>query len=517
MKLIEKIPFLSEGERIQLRTNCERARKSSNPTKRAQAIALLKALDAVGSTGVESSSAGSERTSRAFGNARNGRARPTLRPPVRRTLFRADPSYETTPGIREALAAIDAGAPVVLITGRAGTGKTTLIRYLKNRPGGETQVVIAPTGVAALNAEAQTIHSFLHFPFGVLDARNLPPGKQFGALYRRMTRLVIDEISMVRADMIDAIDARLRDIRKDQRPFGGVQIVMVGDFLQLPPVVQTDDAMLLEQLGYRTPYAFSAHVLEALDVTKVMLEQVYRQEERDFVDLLNAVRLGQDVERTIATLNALCHRPHRAGVVPLLLTGTRLAAERHNRRGLEAIAGLPSIFGASVEGKFDLSGERLPAPEHLELKPGARVMATRNDPERRYINGSLGTVTRVEDEHVLVRFDSTGLEHKIEPVTWSQIRQGWDETNRQVTAETIGSYKQIPLIHAWAITIHKAQGLTLDDVRIDLSTGAFAPGQAYVALSRVRSVAGLSLAVPLRPSDLKTDIDLINAQAIAGF
>src|SRR5262249_9085252 len=162
------------------------------------------------------------------------------------------------PGVGEALASIDALAPVVLITGRAGTGKTQLVQYIKRRPGGELQATVAPTGIAALNARAQTIHSFFHLEHAVLDARNLARGGRFGPLYRRMKRLVIDEISMVRADIIDAVDARLRQARGDQRPFGGVQIVMVGDFLQLPPVVQEEDWPMLEGLGYEAPYAFNA-------------------------------------------------------------------------------------------------------------------------------------------------------------------------------------------------------------------------------------------------------------------
>jgi len=512
MSLIDKIPFMSAIERVQLRRNCEKAKRGSNSSKRREADQLLAALDAFEGAGDEESL--SSRAMRRFGAS--SRSAGNSLPMPRRVIFNADPAYEKTPGVEEALAAIDAKVPVILVTGRAGTGKTTLIRYLKARPGGETQIVVAPTGVAALNAEAQTIHSFFQLPFGVLDARNMLPGKHFGPIYQRVTRLVIDEISMVRADVIDAIDARLKEIRKDQRPFGGVQLVMVGDFLQLPPVVQQEDGPLLEQLGYATPYAFSAHILQAANPTKITLDEVHRQDEREFVDLLNAIRLGEDVERSVETLNAQCFRPHRAGITPLLLTATRAAADRYNQQGLQAIRGETSIYGASMAGKFDLAGDRLPAPEHLELKIGARVMATRNDPERRWINGSLGTVSRVEADEVSVRFDATGLEHVVAPVSWDQIKQVWDEGAQTIASQVVGSYKQVPLVYAWAITIHKAQGLTLDDVRIDLVNGAFAPGQTYVALSRVRSIAGLSLARALLPSDLKTDSMLVAYQEWAG-
>jgi ATP-dependent DNA helicase PIF1 len=512
MSLIDKIPFMSAIERVQLRRNCEKAKRGSNSSKRREAEQILAALDALETGDNEENESLSRRATRRFG----GTARGSASMPPRRTLFTPDPAYEQTRGVKETLAAIDAKAPVILVTGRAGTGKTTLIRYLKARPGGETQIVVAPTGVAALNAEAQTIHSFFQLPFGVLDARNLAAGKHFGPLYQRMTRLVIDEISMVRADVIDAIDTRLKEIRKDPRPFGGVQIVMVGDFLQLPPVVQQADAPLIEQLDYSTPYAFSAHVFQRIKPVTVTLDEVHRQDEREFVDLLNAIRLGEDVEHAVETLNARCFRPHRAGVTPLLLTATRAAADRYNQQGLDAIAGETSVYGASTAGKFDLAGDRLPAPEHLELKIGTRVMATRNDPERRWINGSLGTVSRIEDDEVSVRFDATGLEHVVAPVSWDQIRQVWDEGSQTIRSDVVGSFKQVPLAYAWAVTIHKAQGLTLDDVRIDLVNGAFAPGQTYVALSRVRTMAGLSLARPLRASDLKTDPMLVAYQTWVG-
>ena len=471
MSLIDKIPFMSAIERVQLRRNCEKAKRGSNSTKRREADQLLSALDAFEGAGDEDSL--SSRATRRFGNASR---HTSYAMPQRRAIFQADPAYEQTQGVAEALKAID----------------------------------------AKLNAEAQTIHSFFQLPFGVLDARNMLPGKHFGPIYQRMTRLVIDEISMVRADVIDAIDTRLKEIRKDQRPFGGVQVVMVGDFLQLPPVVQQQDGPLLEQLDYATPYAFSAHILKHVQPVKITLEEVHRQDEREFVDLLNAIRLGEDVEHAVETLNAQCYRPHRARITPLLLTATRAAADRYNQEGLQAIAGETSIYGASTAGKFDLAGDRLPAPEHLELKIGTRVMATRNDPERRWINGSLGTVSRVEDNEVSVRFDATGLEHVVAPVNWDQIKQVWDEGAQTISSQVVGSFKQVPLAHAWAITIHKAQGLTLDDVRIDLVNGAFAPGQTYVALSRVRTMAGLSFARPLRASDLKTDSMLVAYQQWAG-
>jgi ATP-dependent DNA helicase PIF1 len=419
--------------------------------------------------------------------------------------FVPDEAYEASPGVTEALAAIDRRTPAVLIAGRAGTGKTRLVQYIKSRPGGELQATVAPTGIAALNARAQTIHSFFHLDHAVLDARNLSKGGKFGSLYRRMKRLVIDEISMVRADLIDAIDARLRQVRGDNRPFGGVQVVMVGDFLQLPPVVPEHDWPMLDALGYEAPYAFNAHALQTMPVATVTLDKVWRQDEQEFVDMLGCIRSREAIEDALERLNARCVGPHRDGVKPLLLTPTRAAAERYNHQGLTALGGERAGFRAAIERDFAMGAANLPVPEYLELAAGARVMAVRNDPLGRFVNGSLGTVTRLAPEGAFVRFDRRPQEHLVEMVTWEKVRQQWNEGTQRIENEVVGTYKQIPLIHAWAVTIHKAQGLTLDDVRVDLGAGAFAPGQVYVALSRVRTLAGLSFARALRPADVRAD------------
>jgi hypothetical protein len=230
--------------------------------------------------------------------------------------FVPDQAYEASPGVKQALAAIDGRTPVVLIAGRAGTGKTRLVQYIKSRPGGELQATVAPTGIAALNAQAQTIHSFFHLEHAVLDARNLSKGGRFGPLYRRMKRLVIDEISMVRADVIDAIDARLRQVRGDKRPFGGVQIVMVGDFLQLPPVVPEHDWPMLDGLGYEAPYAFNAPAAIAAGRNRE-LSIGYGARRQGIVDILGCIRSRRDLD--CAGRSCALRGPHRDGVSPLLL------------------------------------------------------------------------------------------------------------------------------------------------------------------------------------------------------
>jgi hypothetical protein len=331
--------------------------------------------------------------------------------------FVRDPAYEASDGVRDALSAIDNGSLAVVVLGRAGTGKTRLVQYLRGRPGSERQAVVAPTAIAALNAKAQTIHSMFRLPPRVLDARNLPGKPPPDRLFRYLTRLVVDKVSMVRADLLDAVDARLREARADPRPFGGVQVVMVGDFLQLPPVVDDEAMDVLHGLGYRAPFAFCAHIMSRLPATPVLLDRVYRQEERDFVEALARVRRAEDAAGAIALLNERCFRPHRDGRVPLLLTPTRAEAERHNRAGLAALSGSPTEYRAVVEGELKLDKDRLPAPELLVLdrdrpdhsqgdpglafaepaihalgvstqgdrglKNGARVMAVQNDSQRR--------------------------------------------------------------------------------------------------------------------------------------
>lgn len=496
-RIAARVPGMNAQERQNLRANCKRMLNQGSDEQKETARRILALLS--------SAPPATEETPRRADNrgqhVARGRGSEGSRRPSSRADFVPDKSYESLPGVKDVLLAVDRRDPAVLVLGRAGTGKTTLIRYLRQRPGGDAQAIVAPTGIAAQNATAQTIHSFFHLPPAVLNSAQLPDGKYFGPLYKKMSRLVIDEISMVRADLLDAIDVRLQKIRESRAPFGGVQVLMVGDFLQLPPVVQDQDREILSQLGYKTPFAFSAKVFRDLRVTKISLDQVFRQNEQEFIDILGKVRSGADLDNTVRIINVRCFRSHREGAVPLLLTSTLAAADRYNRQGLEKLPGQPSIFAAEAKGK----PEGLQIPQHLELKPGCRVMATRNDSERRWINGSLGTVSKISGDDVYVMFDRSDEEYHVEPVKWEKIRQVWNDAEGRIENQIIGTYEQLPLTPAWAITIHKAQGLTLDDVRIDFGAGAFAPGQVYVALSRVRTLDGLSLTRPLRTTDFRFD------------
>lgn len=444
---------------------------------------------------------------------------------------RRDLEYEASDGIREALDLIQSGAPLVLISGRAGTGKSRLIRYLEATSAPLRQIVVAPTGIAALNVGAATIHKTFMLPPNLIDARNLDRPR-LGRELEKIDRLIIDEISMVRADLLDGIDARLRERRGDPRPFGGVQVVMVGDFLQLPPVTPQAEAEMLAHLGYQTPYAFSARVVQELDLKVVTLTKVWRQNDQDFIEVLGRIRTDTASNADIAWLNGNCHRPHREGTHPLLLTPTRAAANRYNLSGIEAVRearraelGLDrsardaiigeQVFAAKREGSFaGDAGKRkeVPVPDHQPLLPGVRVLAVKNDPGGRFVNGSLGTVVAVRegdaegsDPYAEVLFDGKSDPTRVEPMAWEEIRYIWNDKSSAVEKTVVGRYTQIPLALGYAVTIHKSQGLTLDDLRLDLGSGTFAPGQLYVALSRARTVEGLSFVRPIARHEVRAD------------
>lgn len=387
----------------------------------------------------------------------------------------------------------------ILVTGEAGTGKSTLVNYVKRVGAFGNTVVLAPTGVAALNVGGQTIHSFFRFPFKVIDEAALSD-QRANRLWKKVDLIIIDEISMVRADILDGIDIVLRKAQNSKLPFGGCRVLCVGDFHQLPPVIPSREKAVLEQFGYSGPYAFHAKVLEHYPPVHFELTDVYRQKDPDFVSLLSDIRVAQNLETTVITLNEMCVRPHRPGHTPVLLTTTNAIADRYNRKGLEDLTTPVIEYACKIKGNF--KANRVPAPEKLTLKKGARVMAVKNDPQKRWVNGSLGTITDLNPEAVYVKFDSGGGVRKIEPAKWDAISYKWSDINQKMEETATASFEQMPLILAWAVTIHKAQGLTLEDVRIDLGRGAFASGQTYVALSRARSLEGLSLTVPLRVGDI---------------
>jgi hypothetical protein len=406
------------------------------------------------------------------------------------------------------IASLRGTSPVVLLHGRAGTGKTTLIRSLKEE--GFRHVIVAPTGIAALNAGGQTIHKFFGIPPRIVNLEDIKPRHRLGSILRRIDIIAIDEISMVRADLLDVIDATLRVNLDSNTPFGGKKLLLVGDFLQLPPVVEETDAPILEHRGYEFTHAFGAKCLfEQQQVKLIELVTVYRQSDPAFLELLHNIRCGHGLDDTVQRLNCLCNRPHRDAAKPVTLTTRTEDVLKYNRRGLAALPGNPIRFHGAIEGDFRIARDRLPAPEQLDMKKGARVLMVKNDPEHRWVNGSLGTVSRLSDSAVWVCLDGTSKEEEVHRATWESIEYQYDALTQRVNPVVVGTYTQFPVVLAWAMTIHKAQGLTLEDVRIDLGHGAFSAGQTYVALSRARSLDGLSFSQPLRVSDVMTDTKLV--------
>lgn len=390
--------------------------------------------------------------------------------------------------------------PNVFLTGRAGTGKTTLMREFLRRAGSRA-AVLAPTGVAAMQAGGQTIHSFFHFPPRLIEGRDIKKVRHRRAIQALHT-LVIDEISMVRSDMMWAIDAALRLNRDSAEPFGGVQIILVGDLAQLPPVIQGAEAEYLE-LSHLGPFFFHPPSFRDAGIQMVELEEVFRQSDEDFIDILNAVRDGDidgdQAERLNERVTGLSGL--EASLTHVVLTATNEAANRINQARLQGLNTPGRSFDAKIEGQFD--PRLFPMDNPLFLKIGARVMLTRNDPGGRWVNGTLGEIEGFDDAAVRVRIGEQV--YAVEPQKWERNAYEFDPAKQGLTQSVKGAYTQYPLRLAWAMTIHKAQGLTLDKVYLDLARRLFAHGQAYVALSRARTLDGLELSRPLTPQDIIAD------------
>lgn len=398
----------------------------------------------------------------------------------------------------------------VFLTGKAGTGKTTFLRRVISESS-KRLAVVAPTGVAAINAGGMTIHSLFQLPFGLFipGLQNQNKLQHFSRqkldLLRSLELLVIDEISMVRADLLDAVDEVLRRHRKDDRPFGNVQMLLIGDLHQLPPVVKPEDWDSLKKF-YDTPYFFGSHALKKTSYVSIELKHIYRQADADFIELLNKVRDNKLDQETLQTLNSRYRRGFKApqNEAHITLTSTNAAAQEINNKNLAALPNKPRSFKALVSGEFPPSS--YPTEEHLELKVGAQVMFVKNDPSpaKRFFNGKLGQITAFTEQAVVVRCEGEKVDIEVLPAEWQNIKYSLNEESKQIEEKILGTFTQYPLKLAWAITIHKSQGLTFDRAIIDAQT-AFAHGQVYVALSRCKSFEGIVLVSPILNSSVKTD------------
>jgi ATP-dependent exoDNAse (exonuclease V) alpha subunit len=365
--------------------------------------------------------------------------------------------------------------------------------------------VLAPTGLAAVNVGGQTIHSFFGFPPRLIRPDDIRRSRN-GRLMRRLEFLVIDEVSMVRSDLMWAIDQALRVNRgRPREPFGGVRLALFGDLHQLPPVINDAEVAAHLESQYGGPFFFSIAALrEGAGTALIELSQVFRQKDEALLSVLNKVREGEADDEDLALLNTRVHpiRTLADGEPYVILTPTNAAAGRINMAYLAALPGEPRQYAAKTTGEFNSAAQ--PTEETLMLKPGAKVMLLRNDPDRRWVNGTIARVSRLEERRVWV--EVAGGEHEVEPASWESRRYAFDKDAEKIVETVAGTFTQFPLRLAWALTIHKSQGLTLDKVYIDLGRGTFAHGQAYVALSRCRSLEGLALARQLRPSDILFDL-----------
>lgn len=396
-------------------------------------------------------------------------------------------------------ATIESTRENIFVTGRAGTGKSTLLNHLSWNTSKQL-VIAAPTGVAALNVGGQTLHSLFRLPIGVIADHDIEQNAALRKLLNTIDTLVIDEVSMVNADLLDAVDRSLRQARqRKQEAFGGVQVVLFGDPYQLAPVPGDADERAYFEDQYRSMWFFDAKVWDETDLRIFELTMIHRQHEEEFKTMLTAVRHGTVTAEIAARLNEVGARP--APTEDAITLATR--NDTVNRINATELAKLPGrALTAQAEITGDFGGRAFPADETLELKVGARVMFLRNDGDQRWVNGTVGTVRKITST-VFVEVD--GETHEVEPTVWEKYKYSYSAATKQLTRDIVAEFTQFPLRLAWAVTIHKSQGKTYDRAIVDLGQRSFAPGQTYVALSRITELDGLYLTRPLRPSDVIVD------------
>lgn len=416
----------------------------------------------------------------------------------------------------------------LFITGKAGTGKTTFIKRIQEEIN-KNFLVLAPTGIAAIAVGGQTMHSFFGFPMQAMGPHTkISLSNDKFQILQETDTIIVDEASMVRSDMVDGMDRCLRMVFNTNMPFGGKQVIFVGDLFQLPPVVKegsADAEMLHDLYGAGLPFFYKAFVLKRMNLPKIEFQKAYRQSDEDFLNILNKMRNGEVTNEDLALLNKHVSKIPDNEDYSVTLTSYNSMAEKINDEKLDSIEEEEFCYQAEI--REDFKKNDAPVPESLRLKVGAQVIFCRNYPQAGYMNGTIGKVSKLDEEHIFVTLEN-GAEINVSKVDWENIQSKYNSQTHKMESEVVGSFTQFPLKLAWAITIHKSQGMTFDKMHFDLSRGTFQAGQAYVAISRLCSLDGLTLSNPILPHHVTqnqevrvfansfNDIDMINDELKTG-
>jgi len=426
-----------------------------------------------------------------------------------RGKYSSDPDdlsdIEVLPEYEFILEATKIDRPSFFVTGKAGTGKSTLVKWFSSQV--EGCAIVCPTAIAAVNVKGDTIHSFFGLPPVFID-----PDKEFQtrdnahAVLANLNFLIIDEVSMVLPNMVDAMSNILKRVRRSSEPFGGVPTLFVGDLLQLPPVVSSKEESIYFSDRYKSPHFFSADIFRQHQIIPINLTQVRRQADNEFIEALNHIRLGRDLRDHVAFFNRSCYRDRNrdSETEGTILVPTNAAAKQINTRKLDGLPGQLCVYNADIFGKIPANKWKLPVPDRLELKIGAKILLLKNN-KPHWVNGDLAEVVGLEHDHIRVRKLNTENVVVVNRTDWEKLRYTYDYHSKKMEQEVVGTFRQFPMALGWAITIHKSQGMTMEKLTLDLGSGAFCEGQTYVALSRAKTIEGITLAQPIKMQDVKVN------------
>jgi ATP-dependent DNA helicase PIF1 len=403
------------------------------------------------------------------------------------------------------LEAAKMGCPSFFVTGKAGTGKSTMVKWLSSKV--EGCAIVCPTAIAAMNVKGDTIHSFFGLPPALID-----PDKEYQTrdnahvVLANLNFLVIDEVSMVLPNMVDAMSNILKRVRRSSEPFGGVPTLFVGDLLQLPPVVSGKEESIYFSDRYKSPHFFSADIFKQQQIVPVNLTRVRRQADNEFIEALSHIRLGRDLREYVEYFNRSCYRDRNrdSATESTVLVPTNAAARNINTRKLNGLPDQLRVYNAEVTGKVPANRWKLPVPDRLELKINAKIILLKNN-KPHWVNGDLAEVVGLEHDHIRIRKLNTDNVLVVNRTDWEKLKYTYDYQSKKMKQAVVGTFRQFPIALGWAITIHKSQGMTMEKLTIDLGSGAFCEGQTYVALSRAKTIEGITLLRPIKMQDVKVN------------